>query len=772
MNRPTAFDAPAIREALKVLFEPGLVFEVRVLESVDRTFSRDLCGFFDDADAVVEAVANVAHTAMGVYVTMNPLEPALLARMSNRLGPARKGRSAGDQHVQRRRWLLVDLDPERVAGVSSTEAELLAARSLADAIMDELGSGGWPAPVLACSGNGWHLLYAVDLPADDGGLVERVLGRLAANFDTEAVKVDPSVKNASRLTKLYGTQARKGDDTADRPHRMARIISAPAELRAVDRETLEAFARTDGEVPPPTSARAPGSAARANSGFDVEAWMDRHAVARAPGAPWPRGGPGALIWKLEICPWNPEHGDGSAHITQGADGRVGAGCHHNGCKGRNWHQLRASVEGGAPASPSEGLPGVVASVAPASPAPDSLPVFPEQAMIGLLADYVDLVAPTTEAPSSFLWGAAVAALSVRLGRQVGLPWGIRSMSPTLFVVLLGSTARTRKSTSISDAVEILLEPEVSNTLAIIEGSGSGEGFAAALADLPASKERPEAVTGRRALLVFNELGAVMEKVRRDQAGNLQEFLMAMFDAGRRWSSRTRSKDAPSFDITGGTLVVVAASTADWLSANLREVDIASGFVNRFLWIGGASTRSLPFRPDVPRDRRDALQRKTTTLLEKLRGDFVVDGEAREAHHSHYDAFRNGPIEDIMAHATARQDAISLRVAMLLAAAEGSMAIRARHIEAAWAVTAYSSTVVSPLITRVIGGQRRAAEDRLCAAARRASEVRGGCFTRRDVFQLLKGARGMVADDFNRIFRALCDAGTIVPQDGGMYRLAP
>ncbi|MFO0892408.1 MAG: hypothetical protein U0790_25115 [Isosphaeraceae bacterium] len=68
---------------------------------------------------------------------------------------------------------------------------------------------GWPEPILADSGNGWHLLYHVDLPADDKGLVAAVLKAVSARHSTELVKVDTTVGNASRICKLYGTLARR-----------------------------------------------------------------------------------------------------------------------------------------------------------------------------------------------------------------------------------------------------------------------------------------------------------------------------------------------------------------------------------------------------------------------------------------------------------------------------------------------------------------------------------------------------------------------------------
>ena len=74
---------------------------------------------------------------------------------------------------------------------------------------------GWPEPVAADSGNGAHLLYAVDLPNDAESLelVRGVLEGLSFKFSDGAVGVDTATSNAARIWKLYGTTARKGDST-------------------------------------------------------------------------------------------------------------------------------------------------------------------------------------------------------------------------------------------------------------------------------------------------------------------------------------------------------------------------------------------------------------------------------------------------------------------------------------------------------------------------------------------------------------------------------
>ena len=79
-------------------------------------------------------------------------------------------------------------------------------------------------------------------PGDDGGLISRCLQSLSERFDDERVKVDRSVFNPARIWKLPGTWARKGDDTSERPHRMAKITSTPGKLETVCHDLLVGLA--------------------------------------------------------------------------------------------------------------------------------------------------------------------------------------------------------------------------------------------------------------------------------------------------------------------------------------------------------------------------------------------------------------------------------------------------------------------------------------------------------------------------------------------------
>jgi hypothetical protein len=318
-------------------------------------------GLFSDPDKLADAAAEWSGRAPGVYVTLNPVAAERVANKASRLRSAAK-----DKEIVRRCRLLIDFDPTRPdRNTSSTDEEKAAALALALQVRDYLTGRGWPAPILGDSGNGYHLVYAINLPNDNPStwLVEGVLKGLDRRFSSDAVKVDTSVYNAGRISKLYGTMACKGPNTADRPHRLTRIVEAPDLLgpvfmAPVDADKLNELAdelRDKGEDTPPPPA--PSKTTPTGTPFDVDRYLHEHHVAVKRDEPYE----GGHRWILKACPFNPDHAKGSdTAVLQLASGAVVFKCQHDSCAGTTWKDFKEAVEdrpldedevGGEPAGP-------------------------------------------------------------------------------------------------------------------------------------------------------------------------------------------------------------------------------------------------------------------------------------------------------------------------------------------------------------------------------------------------------------------------------------
>ena len=274
---------------------PRHIYEVRALPKGTTS------GYFDDFEHMAIAIANLSGRGPAVYLTKNPVLPALIAHADNRL-------KAFARTLEVREWL---------AGY------------------------GWPEALLADSGNGGHLVYAIDLPNDVAAtkLLMNCLQALSFRFDDEGTKVDTGNFNAARVWKCYGSLCCRGDNVPDRPHRRAGILESPERLDPVPLPMLQALAAQTPQPPPAQNRR---QYRAGDKPFDLERWLTEHDIPILYQGAWNGGDK----WVLARCLWNPDHSDKSAFILRFPSRAIAAGCHHNQCQGRGWAELREAVEPG------------------------------------------------------------------------------------------------------------------------------------------------------------------------------------------------------------------------------------------------------------------------------------------------------------------------------------------------------------------------------------------------------------------------------------------
>ena len=315
---------------LSLLHEPDEIVEIRSIDP-----KPVVSGYFKaDSPAIAKELAKYPNRTF--YQTMNRVKSACYSRGQHERLIERPKETTSDNDIAGYQWILIDADPVRPSGISASKDEKEAARRVAGMAMKKLMAMGFSEPVVADSGNGYHLLFKVHASTDDRQVLADFLAVLDMWFSTDAVKIDTAVYNPARITKLYGTVARKGANTPDRPHRPSRIIRKPDHIE----ETSMALVRNVAAERKQTVAAAENPRQRGTASFDLERFLSDHGVQVMNKVSISSG----TKYPLAECPFDHSHKNGDAAVFAYSDGSYGFHCFHNSCAGYHWHEFREKLD--------------------------------------------------------------------------------------------------------------------------------------------------------------------------------------------------------------------------------------------------------------------------------------------------------------------------------------------------------------------------------------------------------------------------------------------
>ena len=196
--------------------------------------------------------------------------------------------------------------------------------------------------------------------------------------------------------------------------------------------------------------------------------------------------------------------------------------------------------------------------------------FPGAAWTGLFSRWRDTVAPCTEAALETLWGAFLLSVGMVIGRNAW--WeSPRPLYPNFYLLLLGQTGDSRKSTVMWLACELLRR--VGEDFKELDGVVSAEGIYKALADRDETK----------GLIYADEFRALLSVAKRKGTQDIIPRLNSLYYCPER-ASIDRVKN--STIITRPFLSLVTATPQARVEDILSDLEITGGFLNRFLVISG------------------------------------------------------------------------------------------------------------------------------------------------------------------------------------------
>src|SRR5215510_12887341 len=186
---------------------------------------------------------------------------------------------------------------------------------------------------------------------------------------------------------------------------------------------------------------------------------------------------------------------------------------------------------------------------------------------GVLADYLAFASPLTDAPSVYHLLVGLTVLAGVLGSRISIPFGPQAIYPNLYVVLLGRSTFSRKTTSISIGRRVLDHFE---SVQVLPAEFSPEAF------LQRLERKPTAVA------IYPEFARALSAFRKaDYMAGMVERLTELYDCPPTYTRQLREK---TFTIEQPVLSILAASTLEWLQRQMGTDDVMAGFFPRFIFV--------------------------------------------------------------------------------------------------------------------------------------------------------------------------------------------
>jgi len=332
-------DVETIKEWWRVFVGDGNMVEVRILGKFQYS------GYFKSLDNLIKEIEPYAEMDNEqIYFTLNEINADCYGRQQCEKMVKSPKTTTTDTDVVRRKTVLIDFDPIRTTGVNASEAEFELAHKKAQAVFKYLREQGFSDPVIAVSGNGWHLQYFIeDCPNNDDNTktIKRFLQSLSNMYSDDKVDIDEKVFNAGRICKLYGTMAKKGANIPERPWRMSKLVYVPKNIKANDAALFQKIADLlPKEEPKPLPNRQ--RPIYNSAPFDLPSWLREHGIVYRE-----KKSGDSTRYELEYCPWVDTHSDKKkwdSALFVDSQGKITFNCTHSHCKGKTWQDVRLHYE--------------------------------------------------------------------------------------------------------------------------------------------------------------------------------------------------------------------------------------------------------------------------------------------------------------------------------------------------------------------------------------------------------------------------------------------
>jgi hypothetical protein len=177
-----------------------------------------------------------------------------------------------------------------------------------------------------------------------------------------------------------------------------------------------------------------------------------------------------------------------------------------------------------------------------------------------------------ESPSLFHFWVGCSVLAAAMDRKCYLPRGYYSLHPNLYVILIGASARVRKTSAINIGFNLFKEALPDATM--ISQKATAESMISILVSDYKSKQVSSAV------IVSDELGVFLGGQAKD--ASIMQLLTKWYDCPKHFEYHTMARGKEVMDNVCCNML--AGTTPQWLKDSMPAHAIGGGFTSRIIFV--------------------------------------------------------------------------------------------------------------------------------------------------------------------------------------------
>ena len=279
-----------------------------------------------------------------------------------------------------------------------------------------------------------------------------------------------------------------------------------------------------------------------------------------------------------------------------------------------------------------------------------------------LTSYADYTSEQ-ESPSLFHFWVGTSVIASTLERRVFINRGYYTLHPNLYIVLIGASARVRKTSAIHIGYD-LYRDAIKDSVMV-----SQKTTPEALISIFVEGYKQKKVSG--GVIVSDELGVFLGG--QQKAVEIMQLLTKWYDCPKHFEYHTMMRGKELMNDVYCDMI--AGTTPQWLKDSMPAHAVGGGFTSRIIFVYQDRPEKLVAFPEITPAQlrlRDKLVHDLK-LIAKMEGQFTLTQDAREWYENWYtDVFR----PEVTPHMAldgyfGRKHDTLLKVAMCLAASRSS-----------------------------------------------------------------------------------------------------